>query len=235
MSISVSVERRRWVVATATALMLGAGVVALFRSPRVPPRIEPAKPANSSRVELTKVVRAEAALLDKTPLFLPTEWNTAHKEVVLPQSGGAFSDYAPKYAYDEAELMSLKPTAPISLSAADALMLTPPGPAFLGFGRSQAQVTTLQKRGAFVEVLRAKEGQRVWAKALTEAQPPKAAVWGPLEFLATVDAAGLTGPLVLTAHSGVEEVDAYFQKYLTQNLAIGAMLAPGIYRISVGP
>lgn len=235
MNTSARVERRRWILSIAGTLIVGAGIVALFRSPGAPQQVHPAKPTGAGRVELTKVVRSEAALLDKTPLFLPTEWNTAHKEVVLPQSGGAFSDYAPKYAYGEAELRSLKPTAPVALSATDALTLTPPGPAFLGFGRSEVQTAILQKRGAYLEVLHAKGGRRALATALVEAEPPKAAVWGPLEFLATVDAAGLTGPLVLTAHSGVEDVDAYFQKYLTQNLAVGARLAPGLYRIRVGP
>ena len=125
MSTSVRVERKRWLVAVAGTLILGAGFVALFRSPSVPQKIESSKPSGGGRVELTKVVRGEAALFDKTPLFLPTEWNTAHKEVVLPQSGGAFSDYAPKYAYGEAELKSLKPTATVALSATDALTLAP--------------------------------------------------------------------------------------------------------------
>ena len=174
-------------------------------------------------------------MLDKTPLFLPTEWNTAQKEVILPPSGGAFSDYAPKYAYDEAELKSLKPTAPIALSVADALSLAPPGPALLGFGRSEIKTMVLEKRGAFVEILRANGGQTVLGKMLTEAEPPMAAVWGPLEFLATVDATGLTGPLVLTTRSGIEDVDAYFQKYLTQKLRVGALLGPGLYRICIGP
>ena len=235
MSTSMQGERRRWALACGCALALGAGIVALFRFPSAIQRIEPVKRDGVGRVELTKVVRGEAALLDKTPLFLPTEWNTAQKEVILPQSGGAFSDYPPKYAYDEAELKSLKPTAPIALSVADALSLAPPGPALLGFGRNEIRTAVLEKRGAYVEILRANGGQRVLEKTLTEAEPPLAAVWGPLEFLATVDAMGLTGPLVLTSRSGIEEVDAYFQKYLTQKLRVGALLGPGLYRICIGP
>ncbi|MBC7366040.1 MAG: hypothetical protein H7343_04380 [Undibacterium sp.] len=184
---------------------------------------------------LATVVRGEVALVDKTPLFLPTEWNTAHKEVVLPQSGGAFSDYSPKFAYDETELKSLNPGVIAVFSVTDALALSPPGPPLLGFGRSDVKPAALERRGAFVEIVRAKGGQGIFAKTLAEAQPPIAPVWGPLEFLATVDAAGLTGPLVLTARSGVEEVDAYFQKYFTEKLRVGMMLGPGLYRIGVGP
>ncbi len=228
-------DRGRWILAVTGAVMLSVVIMTLFRLPNAVQRIEPVKIDTTRRVELTKIVRGEAVLLDKEPLFLPTEWNTAEKEVVLPQSGGAFSDYAPKFAYDEAELRSLKPEVVAVLTVTDALALAPPGPALLGFGRSELKSIVVEKRGAFVEIVEAKSGHKVLAKGLAEAQPPAAAVWEPLEFLATVDASGLTGPLVLTGRSGVEEVDAYFQKYLTQKLWVGAMLGPGIYRICVGP
>jgi hypothetical protein len=228
-------ERGRWILAITGALMLGIVIVTLIRPPSVVQRIEPVIIDATRRVELTKVVRGEAALLDKTPLFLPTEWNTAQKEIYLPQSGGAFSDYAPKFAYDEAELRPLKPAELSVFSVTDALALAPPGPELLGFGRSELKSGVLEKRGAFVEIVEAKGGLRVLGRGLSEAQPPATADWVPLEFLATVDAAGLTGPLVLTARSGVDEVDSYFQKYLTQKLRIGVLLGPGIYRICVGP
>ncbi len=228
-------ERGRWILAVVGTLVVGVGVVTLFRPLPAVRRLEAVKMKGPVDVGLATVVRAEAALLDKTPLFLPTEWNTAQKEVILPQSGGAFGDYPPKFAYDETELRSLKPGVTAAFSVTDALTLTPPGPALLGFGRSDVTPPGLKSRGAFVEVVKANGGQKILVKGLAEARPPTAAVWGPLEFLATVDAAGLTGPLVLTTRSGVEEVDVYFQKYLTQNLRIGVLLEPGIYRICVGP
>jgi hypothetical protein len=228
-------EPSRWVLAIVGTLVLGVGVVTLFRPPSAVRRVEAAEMSGPVNVGLATVVRSEAALLDKTPLFLPTEWNTAHKEVVLPQSGGAFGDYPPKFAYDETELRSLKSSVITVFSVKDALTLPSPGPALLGFGRSDVTPPGLESRGAFVEVVQANGGQKVFVKGLVGARPPTTAVWGPLEFLATVDAAGLTGPLVLTTRSGVEEVDVYFQKYLTQNLRVGVLLRPSIYRICVGP
>jgi hypothetical protein len=56
-----------------------------------------------------------------------------------------------------------------------------------------------------------------------------------MEFMAAVDASGLVGPLVLTVHSDVAEVDAYFGRYLAETFRIGQRLEPGFYRICVGP
>jgi hypothetical protein len=235
MSRWINGERARWALAASVAAILVGIVLTLFRLPSPLQSIEPIEAEGPDRVGLTKVMQGEAVFLDKRPLFLPTEWNTAQKKVYPPQSGGAFSDYAPKFAYDESELKSLKPSAPGSLSVADALSLAPPGPALLGFGRSDLKITPFEARGAYIEIVDAKDGQRVFAKGMPQAKPPTTTFWAPLEFLAKIDAAGLTGPLVLTSRSGMEEVDAYFQKYLTQNFRIGVLLEPGVYRISVGP
>jgi len=59
--------------------------------------------------------------------------------------------------------------------------------------------------------------------------------WRPLELFATVDAAGLASPLVVTDRSDVEEVNAYFRNYLARTFRLGEHLAPGFYRVVVGP
>ena len=48
-------------------------------------------------------------------------------------------------------------------------------------------------------------------------------------------AAGLAGPLVVTESSRVEEVDAHFRRQLRQVFRLGERLAPGVYRVVVGP
>jgi hypothetical protein len=72
------------------------------------------------------------------------------------------------------------------------------------------------------------------AQAITGAPPGKGG-WAPVEFVARVDAAGLVGPLVVTERSGLEEVDVFFANYLARTLRVGERLAPGFYRICVGP
>ena len=56
-----------------------------------------------------------------------------------------------------------------------------------------------------------------------------------MEFIAAVDTAGLVGPLVPTVRSTDADVDDYFGRYLAETLRVGQRLAPGFYRISVGP
>lgn len=59
--------------------------------------------------------------------------------------------------------------------------------------------------------------------------------WQPAEFLVTVTAAGILGRPVDTASSDIEEVDAFFRDYLAKTLHLGERLAPGMYRVVVGP
>ncbi len=53
--------------------------------------------------------------------------------------------------------------------------------------------------------------------------------------MATVDPAGLVGPLVTTSPAGSDEVETILQKHLTQILKVGVRLDPGVYRIVLGP
>jgi hypothetical protein len=93
---------------------------------------------------------------------------------------------------------------------------------------------TLAPRAAYVEITDAETGRKVFSQPVKDAHPP-ASDWKPMEFMAAVDSAGLVGPPVLTQHSDVADVDAYFGQYLSDTLRIGQRLNPGFYRVSVGP
>jgi hypothetical protein len=89
---------------------------------------------------------------------------------------------------------------------------------------------------AYVEIVDAGTGRSVFGAPVNDAQPPTSSVpWQPMEFMAAVDSSGLVGPVVPTTRSGVAEVDAYFGRYLADTLRVGQRLAPGFYRIVVGP
>jgi hypothetical protein len=91
-------------------------------------------------------------------------------------------------------------------------------------------------RGGLLEVIAAGTGERVLTAELPEALlPPGGKAWEPLELLAIVDVAGLAGPLVVTESSRVEEVDVHFRRQLRQVFRLGERLAPGVYRVVVGP
>jgi hypothetical protein len=187
---------------------------------------------------LDTLLKQEASLNDPTPLFLPTEWNSAPD---LPQRelGGAFQGYPDELAFATDKLkLALPPPVAVPASPAEALVSGAPGNPLLGIGRTDASVPVLPVRGAFVEIVATGTGAPVLARALADARPPQAADWQPLEFIVKVDAAGLVGPPVLTSGSGAATVDAYFGGsggYLAQDLRVGELLNPGFYRISVGP
>jgi hypothetical protein len=235
-------ERRRWIWAALGAIAVVIGFLLLFRAP-ADPAVDPGSAVLKSRVPVAvvpqvgfrRVAPEEAALVDPTPLFLPTAWNTAQKEVALPKVGGAFADYPARFTYDEMEFRSLAPKKDPAVDFAGALALNAPGAALLGIGRSPVDLPATSRRSAFYEVAPAAGGRVVLAAALAEAKPPGAGTWEPIEFLAVVNAAGLSAPLVPTVRSKLEEVDTYFANYLTQQVRIGAKLAPGVYRIWVGP
>jgi hypothetical protein len=246
--MKISAERRIWVFAAVGALVAGALVLALFRSPK------PAKPASlgapSGRIPnvgLAKLgggsadalLREEATMRDPTPLFLPTAWNAGGNAIPAEaqrEPGGTFSGYAPKLTYAETELqLALPAVVAMPKTSAEACEIGQPAQSFWGFGQADWVAQPLAARGAYVEVLAAGDGQRKLAFPLAEARPPGEAPWQPLQFLVAVDAAGVVGSPVLTESSRVAAVDGYFQNFITATLHVGERLGPGFYRVCIGP
>ncbi len=231
--------KRRWAFSVGVATVVMAGLLVLLRNPKRPP--DPAVDLAAKRTvtlvsAADKAVNDETVLLDPTPLFLPTKWNATQKEITPPEAGGRFQGYdAPKFSFRENELKVGLP-APIKVPAgpAEAVAADAPMSVLVGFGRTEGPSVTQTPRGAFVEIVAATNGRRMLAQSIPTA-PTAKGVWQPVEFLAGVDAAGLVGPLVVTSRSGLEEVDGYFASYLTKTMRIGERLAPGFYRICVGP
>lgn len=177
-----------------------------------------------------------AMLLDPTPQFLPTEFNSSRRDYV-PREPGGFAGFGWKHVFDDSQLvLHLPPPETIPASPAEALAGDPPGAPFVGFDRAEPVVEPVVLRDAYVEIVDASTGRGVFGAPVSDAHPPETSVpWQPMEFIAAVDAAGLVGPLVPTARSGVDEVDAYFARYLADTLRVGQRLAPGFYRVIVGP
>ncbi len=244
MSTLAQSDRRHWIWASLGAIAIGLVFLIVFHAP-VDLAVKRGSAVSkghstvseSPQVGFRRVAPEEAALVDPTPLFLPTAWNTAQKEVALPKAGGAFADYPARFTYDEVEFRSLAPKKDSAVDFSGALALNSPGAALLGIGRSPIDLPAISRRSAFYEVALAAGGRVVLAESLAEAKPPGsgAGAWEPIEFLAVVNAAGLSAPLVPTVRSKLEEVDTYFANYLMQQVRIGAKLAPGVYRIWVGP
>jgi hypothetical protein len=228
-------DSRIWVGAAAAGVF---GIVILAFFVRVPePPLRPVGITPPTVGVVDPVVTMATLLRDPTPLFLPTRFNSSRIEYVPSEPGGAFAGFQPKLSYEEAELeLHLPSVSAIPASPAEALAGDPPGAPFLGFGRSNVVVQPLSRRTAYVEIHDAGSGRTVFGEAVTDTHPPASSVpWQPMEFMAAVDAAGLVGPVVPTVRSGVGEVDSYFGRYLADTLRVGQRLAPGFYRIIVGP
>lgn len=241
---------RRWLPAIASGLVLIVLAAALFRVPSQPPAGRAAQP--SPAVRLVRSGRADATLHpgaslegedatlhDPTTLFLPTPWSSAQKDAPVPPPEGSFTGYEPRLVFAEDKLgLGLAPEAPV-LRPADALQTSPLGSnPLIGIGRTDAPVPALGPRLVFVAAAEARTGRIVLAESLAvlPSAPPelRSRAWSPLEFMAAVDSAGLVWPLVPAVRSGTA-ADAFFLNYLSRDFRIGDRLAPGFYRISVGP
>jgi hypothetical protein len=232
---AASPDNRIWVGAAAAGVFAIVLLAFLIRVPEPPLRLVGPTPPTVGVVD--PVVTMATLLRDPTPLFLPTRFNSSRIDYVPSEPGGAFAGFQPKLSYAEAELeLHLPSVSAIPASPAEALAGEPPGAPFLGFGRPEAAVQPLSRRTAYVEIQDAGSGRTVFGEAVTDTRPPASSVpWQPMEFMAAVDAAGLVGPVVPTVRSGVGEVDTYFGRYLGDTLKVGQRLAPGFYRIIVGP
>jgi hypothetical protein len=232
-------RQHRWVIATAGALAGLVAIALLFRAPDRP-RVTglPPRPTPTSSVRLVSLKKNEAALTDPTPLFLPTEWNAGQN--ALPantqrEPGGSFQGYPAKLAFAVSDLKLNFPAAvTVPARPAEALPLDRAGQSFLALGQIDHDISQLVARKAYIEILESRNGRRLLSQPLGDANPPDRA-WQPMEFLVAVDAMGLVGPPVLTESSRVAAVDGYFQNYLVKTLHAGQRLAPGFYRVCIGP
>ena len=252
MNTLVMETKNRWVTAGLGALVVVGSLALLVRVPPLP-LAHPAgvSPPAPPVVALARTGASQQTLADETrmrdltPLFLPTEWNARAKQPPLREPGEGVLDVQPlKLEFAEGEIRVARDLPAVATLNGQPLASARPvdllsegaGTPALGFGRSEVAVIPLPPRGGFVEVVESATGRSVLAEALPpQARPSTARPWGPLEFMAAVDAAGLVAPLALTAGSQVDEVDAHYRNYLVRSYRIGERLPPGFYRIIVGP
>jgi hypothetical protein len=224
---------KSWALASLAGVVI---IVGLAYEIRVPEAGTPAESPPKPSVGLVDpVVIRGTMLFDLTPLFLPTQFNSSRKDYQPSEPGGGFPGFPAQHVFDDVQLdLHLPPATAVPSTPAQALVGDPPGAPFLGFGRETVELEPIAPRAAYVEILNAGTGRRVFGGAVSDAHPP-AASWRPVEFIAAVDSAGLVGPPVLTLHSDAADVDAYFGRYLADTLRLGQRLAPGFYRVCIGP
>jgi hypothetical protein len=227
-------EKLRWLAAGFATTIIGFGLLFWFEVPSA----STDHAAGSSPLEtlvVQRVVADEAALLDKTPLFLPTSWNTSIKDVSLPATGGVFADFPSAFAFNEGDHSFGVLRADQEGFNGAILNVEGPNSAFLSFGQKAQNLQVTRRAVGYLEVYSAKDGIAVIREALTLDLPSGTINWSPIELMAVVSAAGLVGPPISITRSGLEEVDLYFADFLVKVFRIGEKLSPGVYRIVVGP
>ena len=245
-------QRAGWWVAGLTVVFAAGALAVLFRPlGRVRETAQPAPPPRVAVTRLepygtgfetagNRLLQEQATIFDPKPLFLPTPWNAGQRPLpatVLRQRGQVFSDIEARPVFGEGELaLPLASAQVLPGRQADLLRGAPRDP-LLAFGREDLPQNPLPSRQGLVEVRRLDTGNVVLVQTIEDgvALPASRLDWQPAEFLVTVTAAGLLGRPVDTASSDIEEVDAFFRDYLVKTLHLGERLAPGMYRVVVGP
>jgi hypothetical protein len=242
-------EKTRWTVAVVAGAAVMASLLLLFRLPQPPIALPVAgiKAEPKPPVQIASAGAADAVLVEETvlrdlrPLFLPTKFNASLPEPRREPGRTFLDDEHLKLGIADQDVTTGREFATASTggTAADPVTAVAhelPGAGLIGLGRDDRAVKPLVSRVGFVEVFDSGTGHQVFGELLPAAADTSSdKPWEPMELLATVDAAGLTTPLIVTSSSGVEEVDAHLRKFLARTFRIGERLPPGIYRIVVGP
>jgi hypothetical protein len=234
-----------WLWTTVAVVVVFVGAMALVRTPEPPAPRRPVETAPRNSVGLTRldeksadvVTREEAVFRDPTPLFLPTPWNAgAEVGPNAPTTGpeGRFPDYAAKLVNPAAELPAWFAPTPVPTAPADGLRVGERGNPYGAVGRREVPVDPLPERLGFVEVLQTATGRRVLAVSVPLARGAPEGDWQPLEMLVGVDRAGWVEAAVMTG-SGADEWDRFLCRFIEKDFRLGQRVAPGFYRVVVGP
>lgn len=239
--MSVKTNRRRVLGA---ALLAAIAAVAWWKwSERMAVRADAPERAQEPFVQLANsgssgaaLLQERAELMDPTPMFLPTTHNAGQKGLpsqLVARPGQVFANFTARLNTPESSLPNYgaDPTA-VADTLTDVMARSNESP-FAGLGERAGAVPRLAQRTGFVEV-KALQGNRLIAEAVESTGVPRSD-FAPMEFLANVSTAGLVGDPMLVASSGAEEVDSYFRDYLAKSARLGQRLAPGIYRVQIGP
>lgn len=181
-------------------------------------------------------LRERAELFDPAPLFIPTEKNFGRGRLpphLVKQPGQVFGDFGAKLTFNEGGLDSYgAENLAVGESLVDVLSRGNEVP-FAGLGQASVVRPKLPARSAFMQIKRMGESE-MREFPLNDLVVPRAD-FSPLEFVVAVGPAGLIGDPLLTAGSGRDEVDVFFQNFLAKTYRLGSILPPGRYRVVIGP
>jgi len=242
MASGFKVKRRVWIFLL-FALVSGAGWW-VWTGSRInvaasPPVLErPAVRIATSQSEIgDEILRERARYLDPTPLFFPTEWNYGHvalREGMKRQPGQIFGLLPPKFVFDDQITKSYGATQnQLSGKLSDVATSENEAP-FAGIGGREISSPVLVARDGFLEIENLKDGKTIVSQVLAEI-PGVRSDFAPLEFLVSVSSSGLVADPILMNGSGREEMEVLLRTFLAKSFRVGERLAPGKYRVLIGP
>lgn len=242
---------KRWLVPGLLGLVVAAALLIFFarsvhlKSPAPAGPSSPAIKPGITFVTPARAVRDDDGLTDLEPLFLPTAHNAS--VLTLPRKerrepGSMSFTYPPKFVISESGGgVPIDSAIPVPSKPIEVLNLGEPPNPWPEVGREPVDLISLDHRLGFVEVESARNGQTLISEPLygKPGDHAPAEDWAPVEFLVSVDAAGLVGqPMgtsLITPATTSDEVETFFRNFLTKQFQLGARLKPGFYTVRIGP
>jgi len=169
---------------------------------------------------------------------MPTTWNAGVQPLpgeLRRQPDQAFESFEPQMTFSGNQLSPV--FVPPGVAVEEPLKALDMGasPRFAAVGRQEPQGATLE-REAFIEVRRVGDGAIALSGPLSGLPSMvQQTTWAPINFLVAVNDAGMVGSPLLEAGSGSAEIDDSIRTFLEVDFRLGKRLAPGFYRVTVGP
>lgn len=249
--VSTRIKVPPWWVFTALAVVVIGLFLTLLQLPRdgLWPETEQATPLGLE-LNLRPAVaaaglgwREEMALLDPTPLFLPTPWNSGGAAGVASsprESGLILEDFAPWWAFPARRAtVSFEDTVEVPASPGAALASGREARAgrALALMRADLEARALDDRAGWIEVADTGSGEVRFAGPLRLSSDlsSRGHLWRPVDFLVAINRHGLVSQPTALNSSGSETMDGLLPPALAQDPRLAAGLAPGRYRVTVGP
>lgn len=194
--------------------------------------------AKLTQTPVGDLVAEEAMYFDPSPLFLPTEWNMDQNRLparILIDPGQMFQDFTPRLLFKRDSLtLNLPEAAQTIHGPTDVVSGVEDLRRLNGFGDRDLRMHAMQRRGGYIEVVATESGRVVWQEPI-KLSGLTSDMWRPLELAGVINAVDLVGDWTILSSTGAGELDQQIRDYVTNSLHLGQRLAPGFYRILVGP
>lgn len=180
----------------------------------------------------------ELTLKDPTPLFLPTQWNSGQVDQTMTaerSSGASFRQLEAKWVFsDDENRLELPDGVEVPGTALATIDQMEPRLPSGELARRDLVREKLPERGGYFEVIAVTTGQIVLQRVL-EADAASPLITSPLEAMLDINASGfwLRPTVAQVVEGGAVEFDRV--NLMLRQARLETILAPGFYRISLGP